>query len=154
MNKIVCSKKAIYYRIANLDLELIIQLNHASHFWQIKFLTALMRVYLLKWCLIDLQKVFGKTNHVIIIKNLKTMWFSEGCIMVSSISFWKYIFYKHRKPTFWLWKNIVWCSTGLDPRAFAVPYLCQWHALSHDSNLLLYADDSCIMFQHKGDEAV
>ena len=38
--------------------------------------------------------------------------------------------HKYKNPTFWLWKNIVWYSTGFDPRPFTIPYLCQWHASS------------------------
>ena len=30
-------KKTVYYKITNLDSELITQLTYASHFWQIKF---------------------------------------------------------------------------------------------------------------------
>ena len=45
--------------------------------------------------------------------------------MVSVISFWKNFFFKCRKRTLWLWKNIVRLYEGFYPSSLTVPYLCQ-----------------------------
>ena len=93
--------------------------------------------------LIDLQKAFDTITH----ENHFKKNLSHGLLlrihyMVSVTSFWKNIFHKYRKPTFCLWKNIVWHSTRFNPKAFTFPYLCQWHAQVVNSYLFLYAGDS------------
>ena len=79
--------------------------------------------------LIDLKKAFNTINHEILFKKLKANGFSEWCITWFQSYLSKRIFFISIE-TFWLWRNIVWCSTGFDPRAYTFPYLCKCNASS------------------------
>ena len=130
-------KKTIYYVITNLGSELIIQLTYASPFWQIKFYKVLMRVTSKEHSAQLVMKFFLKKL------SLGLLWRMH--YMVSVISFRKNIFYKYRQPTFWPWKNSVPQGSTLGPLMLLIYVNDIPQALN--SNLFLYADNSCLMFQ-------
>ena len=76
--------------------------------------------------LIDLEKAFERINHEIIF----------------------------RKPASSLWKNIVWCPAGFFPRTLLFLIYVNDMAQFGNSNMFLYVDNSCLMFQHKDVEEI
>ena len=79
--------------------------------------------------LIDLQKAFNTINHEILFKKLKAMGFSQGCIT----------WFQSYGPILGHLLFLIYVNDM--PQAV-------------NSNLFLYADDSCLMFQHKEVEEI
>ena len=138
----------IYYVITNLDSELIIQLVYVSHFWQIKFEKALTNVYKLEW---NSAQLIMKSFY----KKLKVIGFSEGCITSFQSCISERIFFISVENQFPDYGRI---SCGV-PQA-SILWLFHFFIYVNDipqalnSNLLLYADHSCLMFKHKDVEEI
>ena len=92
--------------------------------------------------LIDLQKAFDTINHEILVKKLKAMGFSEGCITWFKL----YLSENH-------FSDYGRISCGVRQGSILGPLLFLIYIndipQAVNSNLCLYADDSCLMFQHK-----
>ena len=100
--------------------------------------------------LIDLQKAFDTINHEILFKNLKAMGFSEGCITwfqsyLSERTF--FISIENQLSDYRRISCAVPQGSILGPLFFLIYVNDMPQAVN--SNLFSYADDSCLMFQHK-----
>ena len=99
--------------------------------------------------LIDLQKAFDTINHEILFKKLKAMDFSEGCITWFN-SYLSEIFFISIKNQLSDYGRI---ACGVPQGSILGPLLFLLYVSDMpqavNSNLFLYADNSCLMFQHK-----
>ena len=147
-------KEIIYYIITNLDSELIIQLSYASHFLTDKILKGFNGCLLTGMILIDLQKAFDIINHEIPFKNLKAMGLSEGCItwFQSYLSEIFFISIENQLSDYGRSSCGVPQGLILGPLLFLIYVNDMPQAVN--SNLFLYADDSCLMCQHKEVEEI
>ena len=138
-------KETICYIITNLDSELIIQLTYASHFWQIKLgfdeglLTGII--------LIDLQKAFNTINHEVLFKKLKARGFCEGCIT------WFQSYLSERGLFISIGNQLpdygrILCGIPQGLILGSLLFLVYVNDMPQavNSNLLLYADVSCLVF--------
>ena len=105
--------------------------------------------------LIDVQKAFDTINCEILFKKLKAMGFSEGCVT------WFKSYLSER--TFFIGienqlSDYGRISCGVPQGSILRPLLFLIYVndmpQSVNSNLFLYADDSCLMFQHKEVEEI
>ena len=105
--------------------------------------------------LIDLQKAFDTINHEILFKKLKAMGFSEGCITWFQSYLSERIFFISIENLLSDYGRI---SCGVPQGSILGPLLFLIYVndmpQAVNSNLLLYADDSCLMFQHKDVEEI
>ena len=99
--------------------------------------------------LIDLEKAFNTMNHKILLHELLPIGFSKNTIS------WYESYLAERHFTVEVanhvskfFKNFMWCSARFDFRSSTVFDLCQW-SQALECDLYLYADDSCLLFQHK-----
>ena len=105
--------------------------------------------------LTDLQKACDTINHEILFKKLKAMGFSEECVAWFQLYFSERILFIRieNQPSDY---GRILCGV---PQGLVLGPL---HFLIHvndipqamNSNLFLYADDSCLMFQHKEVEEI
>ena len=100
--------------------------------------------------LIDLQKAFDSINHQILLKKLETMGFSDKCIRW----FWSYLYdriffieIENQLSDFGKVSCGVLQGSILGPLLFLIYVNEMPQAVK--SNLFLYADDSCLMYQHR-----
>ena len=105
--------------------------------------------------LIDLQKAFNTTNLEILFTKLKAMGFSEGCITWFQSYLSERIFFISIENQLSDYGRIL-CGVPqgsiLGPLLFLIYVNDMPQAVN--SNLFLYADDSCLMFQHKEVEEI
>ena len=105
--------------------------------------------------LIDLQKAFDTINHEILFKKLKAMGFSEGCITWFQSYLSERIFFISIENQLSDYGRI---SCGVPQGSILGPLLFLIYVndmpQAVNSNLFLYADDSCLMFQHKEVEEI
>ena len=105
--------------------------------------------------LIDLQKAFDTINHEILFKKLKTMSFYEGCITWFQSHLSERIFFISIKNQL---SGYVRISCGVPQSSIlgSLLFLIYVNDMPQavNSNLFLYADDSCLMFQHKEVEEI
>ena len=105
--------------------------------------------------LIDLQKAFDTINHEILFKKLKAMGFSEGCITWFQSYLSERIFFRSIENQLSDYGRI---SSGIPQGSILGPLLFLIYVndmpQAVNSNLFLYADDSCLMFQHKEVEEI
>ena len=100
--------------------------------------------------LIDLQKAFDTINHEILFKKLKAMGFSEGWITWFQSYLSERIFFigiENQLPDY----GRISCSVPQGSILGSLLLLIYVNDMPQavNSNLFLYADDSCLMFQHK-----
>ena len=147
-------KEVIYCIITNLDLELIIQLTYASHLKN-KILKGFDGGLLTGMILIDLEKAFDTINHEILFKKLKAMGFIKGCITWFKSHLSERIFFISIENQLSDYGRI---SCGVPQGSILGPLLFFIYvndmSQAVNSNLFLYADDSCLMFQHKEVEEI
>ena len=97
--------------------------------------------------LIDLKKAFNTINHEILFKKLKAKGFSEWCITWFQSYLSKRIFFISIENQLSDYGGI---SCGVPQGLILGPILFLIYVnvmpQAVDSNLLLYADDSCLMF--------
>ena len=105
--------------------------------------------------LIDLQKAFDTINHEILFKKLETMSFSEGCITWFQSHLSERIFFISIKNQLSSYVRIS-CGVPLSSILGSLLFLIYVNGMPQavNSNLFLYADDSCLMFQHKEVEEI
>ena len=100
--------------------------------------------------LIDLQKVFDTIDHEILLQKLKAIRFSEGSLQWFRSYFSERIFHVNIESKLSYFGKIS-CGVPqvsiLGPLLFLVNVNDILQAVK--STLLLYADDSCILYQHK-----
>ena len=133
--------------------------NHSTNlclsFLTDKILKGFDRGLLTGMILIDPQKVFDTTNHEILFKKLKAMGFSEGCITWFQSHLSERIFFISIENQLSDYGRI---SCGVPHGSFLGPLLFFIYVndipQAVNSNLFLYADDSCLMFQHKEVEKI
>ena len=105
--------------------------------------------------LIDLQGAFGTINHEILFKKLKVIGFSEGCVTWFQSYLSERIFFISIEKQLSDYGRI---SCGIPRGSIQGPLLFRIYVndmpQAVNSNLLLYADDSCIMFQRKEVEEI
>ena len=105
--------------------------------------------------LIDLQGAFGAINHEILFKKLKVIGFSEGCVTWFQSYLSERIFFISIDDQLSDYGRI---SCDIPRGSILGPLLFRIYVndipQAVNSNLLLYADDSCIMFQHKEVEEI
>ena len=100
--------------------------------------------------LIDLKKAFDTIDHEILFKKLKAMGFSEECITYFQSYLSERIFFISIENQLSDYGRIscgVPHSSILGPLIFLIYVNDMPQAVN--SNLFLYADGSCLMFQHK-----
>ena len=96
----------------------------------------------------DVWKLLG--NHEIFLKKLRVYRvFTLIYLTVLVISLWTNILYRNREPTLSLQKDIVLCTTGF---IFLIYVNGMYQAVK--SNLFLYADDSCLIYQRRDIEEI
>ena len=100
--------------------------------------------------LIDLQKAFDTINHEILLKKLEAIGFSDKCIRW----FWSYLYERiffieieKQLSDFGKASCGVHQVSVLGPLLFLIYVNDMPQAVK--SNLFLYADDSCLMYQHR-----
>ena len=100
--------------------------------------------------LIDLQKAFDTINHQILLKKLETIGFSDKCIRW----FWSYLYdriffieIENQLSDFGKVSCGVLQGSILGPLLFLIYVNEMPQAVK--LNLFLYADDSCLMYQHR-----
>ena len=100
--------------------------------------------------LIDLQKAFDTINHEILLKKLEAIGFSDKCIRW----FWSYLYERiffieieKQLSDFGKVSCGVHQVSVLRPLLFLIYVNDMPQAVK--SNLFLYADDSCLMYQHR-----
>ena len=99
--------------------------------------------------LIDHQKAFDTINHKILFKKFKAMVFSEGCITWFQSYLFERILFISTENQLSDYVRIlcgVLQDTILGPSLFLIYVNDMPQAVN--SNLFLYVDDSCLMFQH------
>ena len=105
--------------------------------------------------LIDLEKAFHTINHGILFKKLKAMGFSEGCITWLQSYLSERISFISIENQFSNYGSIL-CGVPqgsiLGPLLFLIYVNDMPEAVNSD--LFLYADNSCLMFQHKDVEEI
>ena len=105
--------------------------------------------------LIDFQKAFNTINHEILFKKLKAMSFSGGCITWFQSYLSERIFFISIENQLSDYGRIL-CGVPegsiLGPLLFLIYVNDILQAVN--SNFFLYADDSCLMFQHKEIEEI
>ena len=100
--------------------------------------------------LIDLQKVFDTINHEILLQKLKAIKFSESTIKCFKSYLSERIFlvnYENKLSNFGEISCGVPQGAILGPLLFLIYINDMLQVVT--STLLLYADDSCILYQHK-----
>ena len=105
--------------------------------------------------LFDLQKAFNTINYEILFKKLKAMGFSEGCITWFQSYLSEGIFFRSIENQLSDYGRIL---SGIPQGSILGPLLFLIY-VNHmpqavNLNLFLYADDSCLMFQHKEAEEI
>ena len=105
--------------------------------------------------LIDLQKAFDSISHEILFKKLKAMGFSEVCITWFQSYLSERIFFISIENQLSDYGRIL-CGVQQGLIVGPLLFLIYVNGMSQavNSNLFLYADDSCLMFQHKGVEEI
>ena len=105
--------------------------------------------------LIDLQKAFDTINHEILFKKLKAMGFSEGCITWFQSYLSERIFFISIENQLSDYGRIS-CGVPQGSILGSLLSVIYVHNMTQavNSNLFLYAGDSCLMFQHKEVEEI
>ena len=105
--------------------------------------------------LIDLQGAFGAINHEILFKKLKVIGFSEGCVTWFQSYLCERLFFISIENQLSDYGRITW---GIPQGSILGSLLFRIYVndmpQAVNSNSLLYADDSCLMFQHKAVEEI
>ena len=105
--------------------------------------------------LVNLPKAFGTINHEIIFQKIRGMGFSEGCITLFQSYLSERIFLisiENQRSDYGRILCGVPQGSILGPLLFLIYVNDMPQAVN--SNLFLYADDSCLMFQHKEVEEI
>ena len=105
--------------------------------------------------LIDLQKAFDTINHEILLKKLEAIGFSDKCIRWLWSYLYERIFFieiEKQLSDFGKASCGVHQVSVLGPLLFLIYVNDMPQAVK--SNLFLYADDSCLMYQHRDVEEI
>ena len=104
---------------------------------------------------IDQQKAFDTVNHEILLNKLEAIGFSDKCIRW----FWSYLYERiflikieNQLPDYGKVSCGVTQGSILGPLLFLVYFSDMPQAVK--SNLFLYVDDSCLMYQHRDVEEI
>ena len=128
----------------------VIQTNLCSSFLTDKVLKGSNEGLLTGMILIDLQKAFDTIDHEILLHKLNAIKFSESTIKRFKLYLSERIFLVNIKKKFSGFGEI---SCGVPQRSILGPLLFLIYANDMPQAitpiLLLYADDSCMLYQHK-----
>ena len=100
--------------------------------------------------LIDLQKALGRINHEILLKKFEAIGFSDKCIRLVWSYLYEQIFFIEIENQLSDFGKV---SCGVPQGSILGPLLLLIYVnvmpQAIKSNLFLYADDSCLMYQHR-----
>ena len=141
------SQRIIFCIIFNLHSDQITQQICLAHLTD-KILKRFDEGLLTGMILIDLQKAFDTINHKVLLQNLKAIRFSEQSIQWFRSYLCEQIFLVETENKLSDFGKI---SCGVPQGSILGPLLFLIYDMPEaiKSNLLLYPDDSCLMYQHK-----
>ena len=141
------SQRIIFCIIFNLHSDQITQQICLAHLTD-KILKRFDEGLLTGMILIDLQKAFDTINHKVLLQNLKAIRFSEQSIQWFRFYLCEQIFLVETENKLSDFGKI---SCGVPQGSILGPLLFLIYDMPEaiKSNLLLYPDDSCLMYQHK-----
>ena len=156
----------LYFSVFGLNTEIYgkcnyqfeFRTNHSTNlclsFLTYRILISFNESFLTGMILIDLQKVNTINRGILLKKTWCYRFFGSTYTMVFVKPRWTNILFRNKEPTLWIWQ--ISCSVHqgcvLGPLVFLIYVSDISRAVK--SNLFLYADDSCPMYQHTDFEEI